>query len=113
MSPKYYSMWSESRCNKPFSNNPRNFVSYALKIVLLALLTSRLRWDPFLVVNCIRWVFQNLMKDLTPHHLLEYLNTVIMQLTKFVGLELVTIILVSANGIDLDIFLTKFGKPFI
>jgi hypothetical protein len=56
LSPKYYSMtkWSESR---PLSNNPCYFY-HALEIVLLALLTSRLIWDPFLVVNCMRRVLQ-------------------------------------------------------
>jgi hypothetical protein len=33
---------------------------------------------------------------------------------KFVGLELITVILVlSANRIGLNLFLTNFGRPFI
>jgi hypothetical protein len=70
---------------------------------------------PFLVVNCMRWVFLKFNERLLAlNHLFKYSNMVIMSLIKSVGLEFVTIILVSsANKTDLDLFLTEFGKSFI
>jgi hypothetical protein len=55
------------------------------------------------------------MRDylLALNHLFKFSNTVIMPLLKSVGLELVTVITVSANRIGSDLFLTKFGKSFI
>jgi hypothetical protein len=51
---------------------------------------------------------------LSLNHLFKYLNMIIMSLTKSVGLELVTIILVpSANRTGLDLSLTKSGMPLM
>lgn len=52
------------------------------------------------------------MKDyLSLSHLFKYLNVVVMSLIKSMGLELVSIILVSsASRICLDLFLEEFGK---
>jgi hypothetical protein len=59
-----------------------------------------------------RWVLSEFNERLlVPDHLFKHSNTVVMSLRKSVGLELVTIILVSSeNRIGLDLFLTKSGN---
>jgi hypothetical protein len=50
---------------------------------------------PFLVVNCMRWIFSEFNERLLAlNHLFQYSNMVVMSLIKSVGFEMVTIILV-------------------
>jgi hypothetical protein len=62
-----------------------------------------------------QWVLSKFSERLLAlNHVFKYSNMVVMSLIKSVGLELVTIILVSSvKRTGLDLSLTKFGKSFI
>jgi uncharacterized protein (DUF486 family) len=85
------------------------------KICFVSLAYIQINLGSILVLNCIRQVLSKFNETLLAlNHLFKYSNTVVMSLITSVGLELITIILVlSANRIGLDLFLTKSGKSFM